>query len=264
VIDLGLTGRSALVTGAASGLGVAVAAWLARAGCDVAIADRDGEALTRAAARIGTKSPRVVTITTDVRDEGRVAQMVNQTVAELGGLDVAVNNVGSLAGLAPREFLDQDSTYVVEVVSQNLFVTAACCRAEAQAMVDTGRGGVILNVSSGESTRPALRLAAYGAAKAAINHLTQTLAVELGAFGIRVNAVAPGTTLTETVRPALSDEYLNALVTSIPLGRLNEPDDLAALVVALASDLGRGVTGQLVLADNGAHLSRNRPRLGES
>ena len=79
-----------------------------------------------------------------------------------------------------------------------------------------------------------------------------------------MNAVAPGTTLTETVRPALSDEYLAALVTSIPLGRLNEPDDLAALVVALASDLGRGVTGQLVLADNGAHLSRNRPRLGES
>ena len=130
-------------------------------------------------------------------------------------------------------------------------------------MVDAARGGVILNVSSGESTRPALRLAAYGAAKAAINHLTQTLAVELGPSGIRVNAVAPGTTLTETVRPALSGEYLGELVASIPLGRLNEPDDLAALVVALASDLARGVTGQLVLADNGAHLSRTRPRLEE-
>jgi NAD(P)-dependent dehydrogenase (short-subunit alcohol dehydrogenase family) len=264
VIDLGLTGRSALVTGAASGIGLAVARWLARAGCDVAVTDRDGEALTRAAALIETEGPRVVPITTDVRDEDRVAAMVRQTVADLGGLDVAVNNVGGLAGLARSEFLGQDSAYVVEVVSQNLFVTAACCRAEGQAMVDAGRGGVILNVSSGESTRPALHLAAYGAAKAAINHLTQTLAVELGGFGIRVNAVAPGTTLTETVRPALSDEYLAALVTSIPLGRLNEPDDLAALVVALASDLGRGVTGQLVLADNGAHLSRNRPRLGDA
>ncbi len=264
MIDLGLTGRSALVTGAASGIGLAVARWLARAGCDVAVADRDGEALTRAAALIESEGSRVVPITTDVRDEGLVAAMVRQSVAELGGLDVAVNNVGSLAGLAPGEFLGQDSAYVVEVVSQNLFVTAACCRAEGQAMVDAGRGGVILNVSSGESSRPALRLAAYGAAKAAINHLTQTLAVELGAFGIRVNAVAPGTTLTDTVRPALSDQYVAALVTSIPLGRLNEPDDLAALVVALASDLGRGVTGQLVLADNGAHLSRNRPRLGDS
>jgi NAD(P)-dependent dehydrogenase (short-subunit alcohol dehydrogenase family) len=264
VIDLGLTGRSALVTGAASGIGLAVARWLARAGCDVAVADRDGEALTRAAALIESEGSRVVPITTDVRDEGLVAAMVRQSVAELGGLDVAVNNVGSLAGLAPGAFLGQDRAYVVEVVSQNLFVTAACCRAEGQAMVDAGRGGVILNVSSGESSRPALRLAAYGAAKAAINHLTQTLAVELGAFGIRVNAVAPGTTLTDTVRPALSDQYVAALVTSIPLGRLNEPDDLAALVVALASDLGRGVTGQLVLADNGAHLSRNRPRLGDA
>jgi NAD(P)-dependent dehydrogenase (short-subunit alcohol dehydrogenase family) len=264
VIDLGLAGRSALVTGAASGIGLEIARWLARAGCDVAVADRDGAALTQATALINAEGQRVVPITTDVRDEANVGAMVRQTVTELGRLDVAVNNVGSLAGLAPDEFLDQDSAYVSEVVSQNLFVTATCCRAEAQAMVDARRGGVILNVSSGESTRPALRLAAYGAAKAAINHLTQTLAVELGTFGIRVNAVAPGTTLTETVRPALSEEYLAALVTSIPLGRLNEPADLAALVVALASDLGRGVTGQLVLADNGAHLSRNRPRLGES
>lgn len=263
MIDLGLTGRSALVTGAASGIGLEVARWLARAGCDVAIADRDNAALTKAATLIDTEGRRVVPITADVRDETQVAAMVGQTVAELGGLDVAVNNVGSLAGLAPDEFLQQDSAYVVEIVSQNLFVTAACCRAEARTMVHARRGGVILNVSSGESTRPALRLAAYGAAKAAINHLTQTLAVELGTFDIRVNAVAPGTTLTETVRAALSDEYLAALVTSIPLGRLNEPDDLAALVVALASDLGRGVTGQLVLADNGAHLSRRRPRLGE-
>lgn len=264
MIDLGLGGRAALVTGAGAGIGLAVARWLARAGCAVAVVDRDGPAVTAAVGLLGSEGRRVVPIVTDVRDEDRVAAMVDATVAELGGLDVAVNNVGSLAGLAPDDFVDQDAAYVSEVVAQNLFVTAACCRAEARAMIDAGRGGVILNVSSGESTRPALRLAAYGAAKAAINHLTQTLAVELGPSGIRVNAVAPGTTLTDTVRPALSEEYLAALVTSIPLGRLNEPDDLAALVVALASDLGRGVTGQLVLADNGAHLSRDRPRLGAS
>jgi NAD(P)-dependent dehydrogenase (short-subunit alcohol dehydrogenase family) len=126
-------------------------------------------------------------------------------------------------------------------------------------MVDQGRCGVIVNVSSGESTRPALGLAAYGAAKAAINHLTSTLAVELGPHGIRVNAVAPGTTLTPTVAAELTDEYVDALTESVPLRRMCEPDDLARLVVALASDLGRAVTGQTILADNGAHLSRNRP-----
>ncbi len=261
MIDLGLTGRAALVTGAATGIGLAVAQWLARAGCDVAVADRAAARLAGAVETIGAEGRRVIPIVTDVREESDVAAMVEGTGAQLGGLDVAVNNVGSLAGLPPQRFLDQDGAYVREVVTQNLFATAACCRAEAGAMVDAGRGGVIVNVSSGESTRPALQLAAYGAAKAAINHLTQTLAVELGSFGIRVNAVAPGTTLTETVRPALSEEYVAELVTSIPLGRMNEPDDLAALVVALVSDLGRGVTGQLVLADNGAHLSRARPRL---
>lgn len=261
MIDLGLEGRCALVTGAGSGIGLEVASWLARAGCDVAVADRDGTALGDAATVIGAEGRRVISIITNVRDEANVTAMVDQTVAELGDLDVAVNNVGSLAGLTPEGFLGQNSAYVAEVVAQNLFVTAACCRAEAQAMVDAGHGGVILNVSSGESTRPALRLAAYGAAKAAINHLTQTLAVELGPHGIRVLAVAPGTTLTDTVRAALSDDYVDALVPSIPLGRLNEPADLAALVVALASDLGRGVTGQLVLADNGAHLSRRHPPL---
>jgi NAD(P)-dependent dehydrogenase (short-subunit alcohol dehydrogenase family) len=165
VIELGLAGRSALVTGAASGIGLAVARWLARAGCAVVVADRDAAALAEAVELIDTEGPeRVVSFTTDVREEARVAAMVHDAVAALGGLDVAVNNVGSLAGLAPAAFLDQDHGYVAEVVAQNLFVTAACCRAEARVMVDAGQGGVILNVSSGESTRPAVRLAAYGAA----------------------------------------------------------------------------------------------------
>jgi NAD(P)-dependent dehydrogenase (short-subunit alcohol dehydrogenase family) len=259
VIDLGLDGSVTLVTGAGIGIGRAVAHWLAAAGCTVALVDRDPDPLAEAAATVG--EGRVLTIEADLRNPAEVRDMVERTADEFGGLDVAVNNVGSLAGLGPAPFLDQDDEYVHEVVAQNLLLTAVCCRAEAAAMVAAGRGGVILNVSSGESIRPALRLAAYGAAKAAINHLTQTLAVELGGHGVQVNAVAPGTTLTPTVRAALADDYLDALVESIPVGRLNEPDDLARLVVALASDLGRGVTGQLVLADNGAHLARNRPPL---
>jgi len=261
VIDLGLSGRVALVTGAGVGIGRAVARWLARAGCDVALVDRDADALAEAATEVREEGRRAHASPADLREAGAPRAVVDDTLAALGRLDVAVNNVGSLAGLAPAPFVDQDESYVQEVVSQNLLLTAACCRAEARALVGAGHGGVIVNVSSGESTRPALGLAAYGAAKAAINHLTQTLAVELGPAGVRVLAVAPGTTLTPTVRAALSDDYVEALVGSIPLGRMNEPDDVARLVVALASELGRGVTGQLVLSDNGAHLARNRPRL---
>ena len=259
MIDLGLGGRAALVAGAGIGIGRAIAAWLVRAGCDVALVDRDPACLDDAVAELGTQGTLVVPHVADLREPGAATRVLAAAVRDLGGLDLAVNNVGSLAGRGTADFVDQDDDYVRDVVEQNLVLTAACCRAEARAMIDQGRGGVIVNVSSGESTRPALGLAAYGAAKAAINHLTATLAVELGPHDIRVNAVAPGTTLTPTVAAALTDEYVGALTASLPLRRMCEPDDLARLVVALASDLGRGVTGQTILADNGAHLSRNRP-----
>ena len=259
MIELGLEGKRALVTGAAVGIGRAVAVWLANAGCDVALADKDTDALEHACAEVAATGRKAHAIAVDLRDEPGAEHLIDDAIAALGDLDIAVNNVGSLGGREPAAFVDQDAGYLHDVVTQNLFVTSWCCRAEARAMIAAHTAGVIVNVSSGETTRPALDLAAYGAAKAAINHLTQTLAAELGPHGIRVNAVAPGTTLTPTVREALSDEYVARLVESIPLRRMNEPDDLARLVVALASDLGRGVTGQLVLSDNGAHLSRNRP-----
>jgi NAD(P)-dependent dehydrogenase (short-subunit alcohol dehydrogenase family) len=259
MIDLGLGGRRSLVTGAGAGIGRAIAVWLARAGADVAIADKDADALEETARLVTDEGARALGITVDLRDEANAAVMVATAVEGLGGLDVAVNNVGSLAGRSPARFVDQDAGHLRDVVEQNLFVTAWSCRAEARAMLDAGTGGVVLNVSSGETTRPALDLAAYGAAKAGINHLTTTLAAELGPHGVRVNAVAPGTTLTPTVRAALTDDYVAQLVESLPLRRMNEPDDLARLVVLLASDLAASVTGQLVLADNGAHLSRDRP-----
>jgi NAD(P)-dependent dehydrogenase (short-subunit alcohol dehydrogenase family) len=259
MIDLGLDGRRALVTGAGAGIGRAIAIWLARAGCDLMLADKDPTGLEATRAAIDTHGRQADSCAIDLREEGAADRLVTAAVHALGGLEVAVNNVGMLGGRMPAPFLEQDDAYVHDVVAQNLLLTAACCRAEARAMVASDTAGVILNVSSGETTRPALDLAAYGAAKAGVNHLSQTLAAELGPHGIRVNAIAPGTTLTTEVRAALSDEYVDALTASIPLQRMNEPDDLARLVVALASDLGRGVTGQLVLADNGAHLSRQRP-----
>src|SRR5262249_5057385 len=126
-------------------------------------------------------------------------------------------------------------------------------------MLEQGRGGVILNVSSGETTRPSPWMAAYGAAKAAVNHLTQTMAVELGPAGIRVVAIAPGTTLTEVVRAAFDEDHGARIVASNPLRRMSEPDELARLSVFLVSDYARCIPGQLILADAGAHLSRNRP-----
>ena len=259
MIDLGLTAKRALVTGAATGIGRAIAVWLARAGADIAIADVNGTGAEETAALVRAEGRRATVAVADVRLEAGVATMLERVGEHLGGLDVAVNNVGMLAGRHARPFLELTADDLHAIVEQNLIATALCCRAEARAMVAQGTGGVILNVSSGESLRPAPTLAPYGAAKAAINHLTQTLAVELGPHGIRVNAMAPGTTLTDTVRAATTPEYLTALVASIPLRRMTEPDDLGRTAVYLASDLARDVTGQLVVADGGAHLSRHRP-----
>ncbi|HEY3671409.1 MAG TPA: SDR family oxidoreductase [Acidimicrobiia bacterium] len=260
-IDLGLTGKRALVTGAAVGIGRGIARWLAAAGCDVVIADKDTATLAEAADEVAGAGTKVVAATADLRDPDAVRALVARMVVDLGGIDIAVNNVGSLAGRMPAAFVDLDDDALRDVVEQNLFVTMWSCHAEARAMVAAGTEGVIVNVTSGETTRPSLRMAHYGAAKAAVNHLTETLAVELAPHGIRVLAVAPGTTLTPVVAAALSDEQVAALVDAHPLGRLGEPDDLGRLVVALASDLGRSVTGQVVFGDNGAQLSRNRPAL---
>jgi NAD(P)-dependent dehydrogenase (short-subunit alcohol dehydrogenase family) len=260
-VDLGLQGKRALVTGAAIGIGRGIARWLASAGCDVVIADKDAAGLADAAVEVGAAGTRVERATVDLRDPDAVRALVATVVEQLGGLDVAVNNVGSLAGRMPAAFVDLDDEALRDVVEQNLFVTMWSCHAEARAMLAAGTAGVIVNVTSGETTRPSLRMAHYGAAKAAINHLTETLAVELAPQGIRVLAVAPGTTLTPVVAAALSEEQVAALLDAHPLGRLGEPDDLGRLVVALASDLGRSVTGQVVFGDNGAQLSRNRPAL---
>lgn len=260
-IGLGLEGRHALVTGAGIGIGRATAVWLARAGCVVTVVDIDAATLAEAAAVTAAEGVEVHTIVADLRDPDAVRATVAEAETVLGPLAVAVNNVGSMGGRVPTPFLDADDEWLRGIVELNLLVTVFCCQAEARAMVASGTPGVIVNVSSGESTRPSLRMAPYGAAKAGINSLTATLAVELGGHGIRVVAVAPGTTLTPVVAAAFDEATVSALVAAHPLGRLTEPDDLARTIVAVASDLGGAITGSLVFGDNGAHLARNRPQL---
>jgi NAD(P)-dependent dehydrogenase (short-subunit alcohol dehydrogenase family) len=256
-IDLG--GRVALVTGAGAGIGQAIAARLARAGARVGVNDVDGERALATCAAIVDSGGEAVPFVADVTAESDVVHLVDAVAGTFGGLDIAVNNVGMMGGLAPRPSLELDATYIRTIVDLNLTSALICSVAEARAMVSSARGGVIVNVSSGETTRAAPGLVPYGAAKAAVNHLSRSLAVELGPHGIRVNAVAPGTTPTEHVRAAMSADHLEAIGRATPIGRLCEPDDLADLVLFVVSDLAAAVTGQLLLADGGAHASLTRP-----
>ena len=256
-----LRGKVALVTGAGAGIGREIARWLARAGCDVAVNDLDGTRTAPGVAAVEAEGRRALAVPADVRDAAAVDAMVARTVEGLGRLDVAVNNVGLMGDAPQAAFGELEAEDVRSVIDRNLVATVLCCVAETKVLQAQGEGGVILNVSSGESTRPALRLAAYGAAKAGINHLTQTMATELGPDGIRVLAIAPGTTLTQTVRPVFDDAHVERVVESLPLRRMTEPEELGRLAVFLASDLARCITGQFILADAGAWLSRTRPSI---
>jgi 2-deoxy-D-gluconate 3-dehydrogenase len=257
VIDL--SGKTALVTGAGAGIGADIARWLARAGAAVAVNDVRPEPAHDVVDNIRAAGGTAIPVVANCRVDAEIDDMVNTTVRSLGGLDIAVNNIGMTAGYQTGPLVELDGETWRGIVDQNLILTALCGRAEARAMISQGRGGVILNVSSGETTRPAPWLSPYGAAKAGINHLTQTMAAELGPAGIRVVAIAPGTTLTETVRAGLDDDHVAAIIASNPLRRMTEFDELGRLSVFLASEYARCITGQLILADAGAHLSRSRP-----
>ena len=294
-IAIDLTGRKALVTGAGAGIGREIAVWLARAGAMVAVldvrADKAEETVALIAAESHPSKLLAFSVVGDARDDSRLVAMIREAADRLGGLDIAVNNIGMMGPKGSAPWLQTTPEMFRDVIDQNLVITGVSCMEEAKLMakVDaqrpskgeatgetdaTGRAaeseqtgektdeaprGVIINVSSGETTRPSPYLAGYGAAKAAINHLTSTLAVELGPLGIRVNAIAPGTTLTETVKAAFTEEHYRQVVEATPLRRETQADELARLVVFLASDLARCITGQLILADAGAHLSRTRP-----
>ena len=258
-ITIDHSSKGALVTGAGAGIGSEIARWLARAGAAVAVLDVRADKADEVVASIVSEGGRAVAVVGDARDDDTLETMVTQAAELLGGLDIAVNNIGMMGRKGSAPLLEMTPDHWRDVVEQNLVVTAVALVAEARCMVEQGRGGVILNVTSGETTRPSPFLAGYGAAKAAINHLTQTAAVELGPHGIRVNAMAPGTTLTEHVAAAFDDERVEAIVESTPLRRLTEFDELARMAVYLTSELARCTTGQLVLADAGAFLSRGRP-----
>lgn len=251
--------RTALVTGAGAGIGREIARWLARAGAAVAVNDIRPDNAAAVVGEIEAEGGRAISVVADCRDDDAVDAMVADVVDRLGGLDIAVNNIGMIPpGRTPKPFVQYRGDDWRDIVDQNLTLAALCGRAEAEAML-AGDGGVILFVTSGETTRPSPYNSIYAAAKAAINHLVTSMAVELGPSGVRVNAMAPGTTRTETVAAAFTDERMAQIAESTPLRRSVEHDELARLATFLTSDMARCITGQFILADAGAFLSRNRP-----
>ena len=242
-------GKVVLVTGAQRGIGRAIAIRFAEAGADVALNYLDDKAgAESAAAEITALGRKATTIGADIAKPEQARRLVADAERALGPIDVLVNN----AAIFPRApFLDLTEATWDAVLDTNLKASFVCAQEVSRRMVAAGRPGTIINISSGAPYRGSMRATAYMASKLGIVGLTRGMARELTPHGIRVNAVAPGVTNTAMPRLGNSDEALAALGRSNPTGRLAEPDDIADVVVFLATDDARYVVGQLIHVNGG-------------
>jgi NAD(P)-dependent dehydrogenase (short-subunit alcohol dehydrogenase family) len=245
-----LTGKVAVVTGASSGLGVAFARALAEAGADVALGARRADRLTETARLVRAAGRRALTVATDVADPAACQALVDAAVAELGRVDVLVNNAGiGTAVPATRESPEQFRQVIDVNLNGCYWMAQACGRV-------MGPGSSIINISSVLGiTTAGLPQAAYASSKAGLIGMTRDLAQQwTGRKGIRVNAVAPGffeSEMTDQYPPG----YLESQLPRIPTDRMGDPRELAATVVFLASDAAGYITGQTLAVDGGLTIT---------
>ncbi|WP_409060035.1 SDR family NAD(P)-dependent oxidoreductase [Streptomyces sp. SYP-A7185] len=257
-----LSGRTAFVTGAASGIGRASAVLLAEAGATVHCADRDTQGLHETATLIKTAGGAAHTHSVDVADRAQVEQAVTAATSTTGRLDVMAAIAGIMHNSPVLETRDEDLDRVLNI---NFKGVLYACQAAARAMIAAKAGtadathgrGSIITMASGAVDTGGPGLLCYGAAKAAVVQLTKTLATEVGPHGIRVNAVAPGwirTPMTDRHDSAAQAHTESLMVRMSPLGRVGAPEDIAHAVLHLASDASAFTTGQILRPNGGVAM----------
>ncbi len=234
--------KTALVTGAARGIGLATTRLFLDRGWQVAMIDRDGPALDEAAAPL----ERVLPVLCDVSQPEQVARMTDRVVQELGGIDALVNNAG-VADFGPIE--DTPFETWRKVMETNLDGVFLCSQAAIPALKKSR--GAIVNIASISGLRASTLRVAYGTSKAGVRHLTQQQAVELGEHGIRANCVAPGPVRTKLAMAVHTPEIIAAYHDAIPLNRYGNETEIAEVIVFLCSEKASYVTGQTIAVDGG-------------
>jgi 7-alpha-hydroxysteroid dehydrogenase len=241
-----LHGQVAIVTGAGKGIGRACALALAQAGADVALCARTQADLDGVAAEIRALGRRAITVTGDVSAAATQDALVAQTLAELGKITILLNNAG---GAGPNNPLKMTGDDLARVLAWNVVPAYTLIQKTIPAMRDAG-GGAVVNISSVAARYAQKNFSAYGAAKAALNQLTRNLAQDFGPL-VRINAIEPGTILTDALAPFLTPERRARMEKTTPLGRLGQPEDIAAAALFLSSPAASWITGKVLGVDGG-------------
>jgi NAD(P)-dependent dehydrogenase (short-subunit alcohol dehydrogenase family) len=248
-LQINLMGKAAIVTGAGRGIGKAIAKALAAAKASVVVNDVDWVAAREVSKEIESSGGKAMPAKADVRIRSEIEQMVQNTIQELGRVQVLVNNAGVIVRKPAEEISEEEWDKVIDI---NLKGTFLCAQEVAKAMIREGKGGKIINIASimGEVALPPR--AAYCASKGGIIALTRDLAAEWAKHGITVNTLAPGWTVTEMTQSYFSQEPVRQfLLERIPLNRLGKPEDVANLAVFMASEYSEYITGQAIYVDGG-------------
>ena len=261
---INLTGKSAVVTGGAMGIGFAISRRLAEAGATMLIADINAEEASKAVDELKSYGYRAYSTRCDVSIEKEVQRLVDSAASQMGGIDILVNN----AGIYPRKPLSQMTAKDFEqVISINLLGAFLCSLYSSRKMIEQKRDGCIINIASIEAIHPSSTgMSAYDASKGGLVMLTRSMARELGPNGIRVNALAPGGIMTRSAVSRIQGESpeeqekaqlkeLKSFMARMALGRMGDADDIARVALFLASDLSGYITGDLIVVDGGYLIS---------
>ncbi|MFC2052403.1 SDR family NAD(P)-dependent oxidoreductase [Chloroflexota bacterium] len=247
-----LRGKVAIITGAGRGIGKGIAVTLAGAGADIVAAARTQNEIQRTADEIHARGRKALAVKTDVTDSKQIQDMVDQTLTHFGKIDILINNAGGSSGarIPPLEMTEEVWDKCVDL---NLKTAFLCTKAVSKVMIDQGRGGSIINMTSGAGKRGEVRSIAYGAAKAGIVNFTMSMSNYLAPYKIRVNCILPGRIVSEGTR-SLGNDDQRVKEHAIPLMRIGQSEDIALAAIYLASDAADWVTGVTINVTGGEYM----------